>query len=595
METKCRIRYDFIKNIDMYGRKLKLYYNGRSRKTSWIGTFFTLLYMSIFLIFFIYKLKRVMNKTDGTYYDTYTYSEQPPFLKLSNDNFYGGFGIEDPETYDSFIDETIYIPKAYFKRAERHGNDWEWTTKELELERCQLEKFGSLYKEKFKGKPLQNYYCFKEMNETLLGHFSYDNYSLFFISFYPCVNSSENNNNCKPLEVIDYYLKDSFISFQMQDIELTPQNYNSPVFQRDKDFYVKVGKKLYQEIHAFFQIVNIETETDYLGFNNFHSFKSETYIKYDSLTILSNIAEKDVYETGDSLCDVTLKLSDKVLTQRRTYTKLLEILGNIGGLMEVLFSLFRIISSFPTKILYEEALVNNLFQFNLDTKEVLLINKEKKYVKKNNLSYNQISKLYVPPNQQNLNISKNKDKINKSKNEDIMDLSKVTNESLLMVKSKNKNIGNISSLEKYENSKNKEKSSQNNLINEYERNPYDKSDIKIFNFNMNFKNYNKENNINNEKIKGKRKRKRKIINKIKINRGYICFCFLCLRKRKNLQNVLLEEGMKLIIERLDLRNLFRTIYKEEKMNLNFATGEFIQMSDNCKKNIEDIYSSLYST
>ena len=154
MKTKCNIRYNFINNIDMYGRKLKLYYNGRSRKTSWIGTFFTLLYMSIFLVFVIYKLRRVMNKKDGTFYDTYTYSEQPPFLKLSNENFYGGFGIEDPETYDSFIDETIYFPKAYFKKAERHGNDWEWSVKELELERCQLEKFGSLYREKFKGKPL---------------------------------------------------------------------------------------------------------------------------------------------------------------------------------------------------------------------------------------------------------------------------------------------------------------------------------------------------------------------------------------------------------------------------------------------------------
>ena len=595
MKTKCNIRYNFINNIDLFGRKLKLYYNGRSRKTSCIGTFFTLLYMSIFLIFFIYKLKRVMNKKDGTFYDTYTYSEQPPFLKLSNENFYGGFGIEDPETYDSFIDETIYFPKAYFKKAERHGNDWEWSIKELELERCQLEKFGSLYREKFKRKPLQNYYCFKEMNETLIGHFSYDNYSLFYISFYPCVNSSENNNKCKPLEVIDYYLKDSFISFQMQDIELTPQNYNSPIFQRDKDIYLKIGKKLFQEIHAFFQIINIETETDYLGFNNFHSFKTETFLKYDSVSILSNIAEKDIYETGDSFCDVSLKLSDKVLTQRRTYTKLLEILGNIGGLMEVLFSLFRIISSYPTKILYEEALVNNLFQFNLDTKEILLVNKEKKYVKKNNLTSNQISKLYIPQNQQNLNINKNKDKINKSKNDGIIDLDKIANESLLMIKSKNKNFENISSLEKYENSKNKEKLSQNNLINENEKNPYDKGDIKIFNFNMSFKNYNKENDKNNEIIKWKRKRKRKIINKIKINRGYVYFCFFCIRKRKNLQNVLLDEGMKLIVERLDLRNLFRTIYKEEKMHLNFATGEFIQMSDDCKKKIEDIYNSLYST
>ena len=460
MKYKCKINYNFIQDIDMFGRKLKLYYNGKARKTSWIGTIFTFLYMSIFLSFFIYKVKRVMNKKDGTFYDTYVFTEQPPSIKLSNDNFYGGFALEDPETYDSFIDETIYFPKAYFKKAERHGNNWEWSVKELELERCQLEKFGSLYRDKFKGKPLNNLYCFKDMDETLIGHFSYDNYSLFYISFFPCVNTSENNNKCKPIEVIDYYLNDSFISFEMQDIELTPQNYNSPAIQRDKDFYTKIGKKVFQEMHAFFQIVNIETETDFLGLNNFLSFKSEKFLKYDSVSILSNYVERNIYETGDSFCDVSLKLSDKILTQRRTYTKLLEILGNIGGLMEVLFSFLSIISSFPTKILYEEALVNNLFQFNLDTKEISLVNKEKKYIKKNNFSYNQIPKLYIPIREQYSNINKNKDKINQLKNglnEDILDLSKINNESILMIKSQNKKNGTISSLNKYENTKSKKK------------------------------------------------------------------------------------------------------------------------------------------
>jgi hypothetical protein len=404
-----------------------------------------------------------MNRKDGTFYDTFAFTEQPPSIKLSNENFYGGFGLENPETYDTFIDETIYFPKAYFKKAERHGNIWEWSIKELELERCQLEKYGPLYRDIFKGKPLNNSYCFKDMNETLIGHFSYDIYSLFFISFFPCVNSSENNNKCKPIEEIDYYLRDSFISFEMQDIELTPQNFNSPVIQRDKDFYTKIGKKIFQEMHVFFQIVNIETETDFLGFNDYNSFKSEKFLKYESESILSNFVERNIYETGDSFCDVTLKLSNKVLTQRRTYTKLLEILGNIGGLMQVLFSFLRIISSFPTQILYEEALVNNLFQFNLDTKEISLVNKEKKYIKKNNFSFNQIPKLYIPSREQNSNINKNKDKINQLKyglNEDILDLSKINNESILMIKSQNKKNGTISSLNKYENTKSKKKIKQ---------------------------------------------------------------------------------------------------------------------------------------
>ena len=141
----------------------------------------------------------MIEKSHGTFYVTYEYEKEPPSIKLSNENFYGGFALENPETYDEFIDETIYYPKAYYKRAEIHGKTWDWFVKEIELEKCQIEKFNPFHRDKFKGKELNNLYCFKEVNETLMGHYSYDNYSLFSISLFPCINSTKNNNHCKPL------------------------------------------------------------------------------------------------------------------------------------------------------------------------------------------------------------------------------------------------------------------------------------------------------------------------------------------------------------------------------------------------------------
>jgi hypothetical protein len=138
--------------------------------------------------------------------------------------------------------------------------------------------------------------------------------------------------------------------------------------------------------------------------------------------------------------------------------------------------------------------------------------------------------------------------------------------------------------------KNLKKLEQKNEVNENDSKSFDKSDINIFNFNMNFKNYKKENDITNEEIKGKRR----IIRKIKINRGCIYFCFFYVRKRKNLQNVLIDEGMKLIVQKLDLLNLFRTIFRDEKIFINFANQEIIKMSDNFKNKIEQICNSLYN-
>ena len=123
----------------------------------------------------------MLKKVDVTFYDTFIYAPEPPAVKITKENFYDGFALEDPITYDTFIDESIYIPKTYFKRTERQKDNFEWQIKELELERCKLENFGLIYQDKFKNKGLNNLYCFKEMDFILEGHFSYDVYNISII------------------------------------------------------------------------------------------------------------------------------------------------------------------------------------------------------------------------------------------------------------------------------------------------------------------------------------------------------------------------------------------------------------------------------
>ena len=586
MRYKCNFNLNFLQEIDLYSRKLELYYNGKPEKASRIGAIFTLIYISIFITIVLYKVLKMLEKQNGTFYVTYEYEKEPPSIKLSNENFYGGFALENPKTYDEFIDETIYYPKAYYKRAEIHGKSWDWYVKEIELEKCQIEKFSSFHRDKFKGKELNNLYCFKEVNETLMGHYSYDNYSLFFISLFPCINSTKNNNHCKPLEVIDYYLKGTFVSIQMQDIELTPQNYDFPYIATTRDIYYTISKKLFQEIQIFFQIVNVETDTDIIGFTDFRSFKTERLLKYDSMNAMNHIIEGNLYETGESFCDITLKLSHNILAQRRTYIKLFDILGNIGGLMEVIFSLLKLVSSFSTKILYEESLVNNLFEFNLSKKAILINNKERNYLLKNKFSFKQIpkkrshAKSITPGVHIFINEEDKISQSNNQNNEDILNINKMNNDSLIMMNSLHRKNGNILMIDRKGNINNKKDITQKKLDNEIERKKYYKSDRNIFNF-MNCKD-----EIENGSPK------RKVITEIRINRTCLYICFFYVRKRKNLQNILLNEGMKLIIEKLDLLNLFRTIYRDERIHLKIKNEDLINMSKICKKNLDVIYKPL---
>ena len=86
-----------------------------------------------------------------------------------------------------------------------------------------------------------------------------------------------------------------------------------------------------------------------------------------------------------------MQLSPSVLILRRTYVKLIDILGDIGGLMATINMIFKVISSLSVNILYEKSLVNNLFNFDLDKKIIIFKNKK---IKKNNIEYKSGDKNY---------------------------------------------------------------------------------------------------------------------------------------------------------------------------------------------------------
>ena len=100
---------------------------------------------------------------------------------------------------------------------------------------------------------------------------------------------------------------------------------------------------------------------------------------------------------------------------------------------------------------------------------------------------------------------------------------------------------------------------------------------------FNMKEYNEQNTTDRGT-----KKKPTIINKIRLNKFKAYFCVLCIRNSKNLQNILLEEGMNIIIEKLDILHIFRKILKDDMNNEKLEKIEVIGMSDKCKQNLENI-------
>ena len=94
----------------------------------------------------------------------------------------------------------------------------------------------------------------------------------------------------------------------------------------------------------------------------------------------------------------------------------------------------------------------------------------------------------------------------------------------------------------------------------------------------------KESNTSNSK---EFNRKKKIINKVRLNRACVYFCFCFVRRSKNLENVLINEGMDLISKRLDIFNIFEKMYKDEHRDEPLLNKIF-SMSDECKTGLRTI-------
>ena len=92
------------------------------------------------------------------------------------------------------------------------------------------------------------------------------------------------------------------------------------------------------------------------------------------------------------------------------------------------------------------------------------------------------------------------------------------------------------------------------------------------------------NNVND--FRENDQQKRNFISKIRITRFHIYLCSCCIRKRKIMNNYLLDEGMRIIAEKIDIFNLFDKMYKCEEITEKVVINKTIEMSDLCKLKLQ---------
>jgi hypothetical protein len=368
---------------------------------------------------------------------------------------------------------------------------------------------------------------------------------------------------------------------KMEDIELTPQIYKTPVQVRTRELSAPVMDSLYNNIQAYFHIIDIQTDNDVLGFEAFSNKKKEKHFKYDVTFMVNSMNTILPTESGEALCNIQLQLTEQMISIDRTYTKLVEVLGDVGGLMEFVFSFFKLISIFITEALYEKGLINHLFSFDLDKKIIELkeFNKNANNLKKSKTikplkhKFKLSPKVLVYANENTTKMKSLKDGGTTTEN-------KINNDNLLSPKSTN--LLKLKHKKKIKKKKITRASTMKSENDEIKSKNLIKNNIKDGNEMIKNSNDDFEENIV-EIGKGSRRK----ISKLTFTKIDLYVCFLCTRKRKKIQNVLIDEGMNMFTEKLDVINIFSQLMKlEDFENLSHKEKKIV-MSDECKKRLQN--------
>ena len=366
MESK--INYE---NLDIYSKRICFFYNNQEKITSYFGLFLTFVYIFASLILFLLEVIKAIQRKEIKVYDTTIYSQEMPIIDVDIKQFYFAFGLEYPNTATRYIDEGIYTAKiTYFDKQKRQDDFVTVVEQDLAFEKCKVDNFGKDYQNLFVKDELNNSYCLKDFNYniTLAGSYKYERITYLRIVINPCVNSTKNNYSCKPQEEIDKRLNSGYFSIVLKDFGLNPSNYSSPRIPTLQDLYTTVDRRLSKNYILNFGVTEIHTDRGIIN----SKITKEKYIQFRKVLETFSLRDEKDYHSGKNIILVQLRLEDTLLVQTRAYTKIAEILSKIGGYMQLMNTVFLLITSIINKINSEIKIINSIFNFNIKENKMIL-------------------------------------------------------------------------------------------------------------------------------------------------------------------------------------------------------------------------------
>ncbi|CAD8075818.1 unnamed protein product [Paramecium sonneborni] len=363
---------DVVNSLDFFGQPPFFRILKRQKFNTLLGHFLTVILMIVCALYLYFQFQDLLDQRSPSIIISETQNINTPAFSLNSKNFTFALTIAGPtlsalKTYKKHFDVGMTAcNRTRFLNETTQAIEVSLTCRDIPLESCDLDThFPEQYQKEYFGKfVLKNMFCInktvREQNPPQLqGFTNADTYQYVTIYMTPCKNSTT-YDGCSSTEEIQAGLKTGFFAVYLGDTLLKLDNPGRPYEEIITIQFASFSSSQSKQIFSNFKIIDTKTDVGLI---------QQDYVQELGL-IQSQIKDSTGPFNQNFYIENTLYLEQRANNYKRSYIKVQNILGNVGGLWQLVALTITTIVSPIIATLMNLQLANRIFNFENENENI---------------------------------------------------------------------------------------------------------------------------------------------------------------------------------------------------------------------------------
>lgn len=345
---------EFSGYFDYFKQPVKLMFNKQEKVSTTIGFIFSVIIFSVSIALAISMGADIYNRTNPNVAYTTTTLEEVPIFNMTQGNLRFIALMQDPNGIP-FHDPRYFTLNILLYQNIRFSNSTVSTTKTpFKQVNCSIhyEYFNITNSTKdYDSNRLGEGYCFDPTSLSIGGSYLENYFANINYQVFKCVNSTANNNTCKPLNEINTKLYNSKFQMYYFDAYVDTNNYSNPIISYFNNYFIKIDSGMYKYSNLYLKKTTVDTDDGLI----FESKNKDIHLTTDYFR------EQFFILQNQQLISFYMNISNNFLNVKRNYSKLQNLAATVGGIFSIMTIFAELISSFFVRHKIYAMLFNALF------------------------------------------------------------------------------------------------------------------------------------------------------------------------------------------------------------------------------------------